>query len=120
MLRALRIGYPSLYARNEYVHRLDRSRFEGLVMEVTGLEKRSPTLRAIVGTFEALKAFAADESSGAPLAGEETESAAGQMPRRREAAALNLNYAIYLNLPSTSDVAVFNAIFRSLREHLLE
>ncbi len=32
---------------------------------------------------------------------------------------LNLAYTINLNLPSTTDQAVFNAIFKSLREHLL-
>jgi hypothetical protein len=33
--------------------------------------------------------------------------------------ALSLGYTINLNLPATSDIAVFNAIFKSLREHLL-
>lgn len=32
---------------------------------------------------------------------------------------LNLGYTINLNLPATSDPAVFNAIFKSLKEHLL-
>jgi hypothetical protein len=32
---------------------------------------------------------------------------------------LNLGYTINLHLPAASDVAVFNAIFKSLREHLL-
>jgi hypothetical protein len=32
---------------------------------------------------------------------------------------MNLSYTINLNLPATSDQAVFNAIFRSLKEHLL-
>jgi len=32
---------------------------------------------------------------------------------------LGLSYTINLNLPATSDIAVFNAIFKSLREHLL-
>lgn len=32
---------------------------------------------------------------------------------------LSLGYTVNLHLPATSDVAVFNAIFRSLREHLL-
>jgi hypothetical protein len=31
----------------------------------------------------------------------------------------NLGYTINLNLPATSDPAVFNAIFKSLKEHLL-
>ena len=41
----------------------------------------------------------------------------------REAAAnagLNLSYTINLNLPETSDVEVFNAIFRSLKDNLLK
>jgi hypothetical protein len=32
---------------------------------------------------------------------------------------LNLSYTINLNLPATSDQAVFNAIFKSLKEHLI-
>lgn len=32
---------------------------------------------------------------------------------------MNLGYTINLNLPATSDIAVFNAIFKSLRENLL-
>ena len=33
---------------------------------------------------------------------------------------MNLSYTINLNLPATSDISVFNAIFRSLKEHLLK
>ena len=33
---------------------------------------------------------------------------------------MNLSYTINLNLPATTDVAVFNAIFKSLKEHLLK
>ena len=36
-----------------------------------------------------------------------------------EGGGLRLGYTINLNLPATSDVAVFDAIFRSLKEHLL-
>ena len=37
-----------------------------------------------------------------------------------QALGLNLGYTINLNLPATSDIAVFNAIFRSLKENLLK
>ena len=30
---------------------------------------------------------------------------------------LNLSYTIYLNLPKTDDISVFNAIFKSLKEN---
>jgi hypothetical protein len=36
------------------------------------------------------------------------------------ASKIGLSYTINLNLPATSDVAVFDAIFRSLKEHLLK
>jgi hypothetical protein len=39
---------------------------------------------------------------------------------RETAAGLNLSYTINLNLPETSDVEVFNAIFKSLKENLLK
>jgi hypothetical protein len=32
---------------------------------------------------------------------------------------IRLGYTIHLNLPATTDIAVFNAIFKSLKEHLL-
>ena len=32
---------------------------------------------------------------------------------------LNLGYTFNINLPATSDQAVFNAIFRSLKENIL-
>lgn len=32
---------------------------------------------------------------------------------------MNLSYTINLNLPATSDIAVFNAIFKSLKENIL-
>jgi len=33
---------------------------------------------------------------------------------------MNLSYTINLNLPATTDIKVFDAIFKSLREHLLK
>ena len=40
--------------------------------------------------------------------------------RREEIKSLgvNIGYAINLNLPETTNVAVYDAIFRSLKEHL--
>jgi hypothetical protein len=32
---------------------------------------------------------------------------------------IRFGYTINLNLPATSDIAVFDAIFKSLRDHLL-
>jgi hypothetical protein len=44
---------------------------------------------------------------------------ASEIPPPSPAVGLNLSYTINLNLPATSDQAVFNAIFKSLKEHLI-
>ena len=41
-------------------------------------------------------------------------------PVLAKAAATSLNYNIQIHLPATKDIEVFNAIFKSLREHLIE
>ena len=33
---------------------------------------------------------------------------------------INLSYTINLNLPATTDIEVFNAIFKSLKQHLIQ
>jgi hypothetical protein len=132
MAEAIRIGYPELYKRNEYAHLLDKPKLEGLVMETTGLDKGATTLKAIVATFDALKTFANFEldskhESGNPGDGTELAKESETLkPRKRttedrvETPKLAFSYTIQLNLPDTADVAVFNAIFRALKENLLD
>lgn len=118
---ALKRGYSRLYEVNEYAHELNDADLEGLVLQVTGLEKTSSIFRAIVGSFKALKAFANFDAAAAPAAEEEPSapepSTAAESPL--VSGGVNLGYTINLHLPPTSDIAVFNAIFKSLREHLL-
>lgn len=122
MAKAIKTAYADVYARNEYVHSLNRSDLEGLIVEMTGLEKGNQTVRAIVGTFEALKAFA-DFKTG--TSSEEATKPDMQVPEdggNVESVDLKfgLSYTINLVLPKTDDVSVFNAIFRSLKENLLK
>ena len=120
--KALQTGYAPLFQMVEKAHTLDDAELKGLIVQSTGLEKNSKTVGAILGSFKALKAFAdpvatvppeqppppEDENGGGDGDGD------GGLP-----GGLNLSYTINLNLPATSDVAVFNAIFKSLREQLL-
>ncbi len=122
---ALRKGYAALYEVNEYAHDATAAELRGIVVQATGLKESSSTFKAIIGSFNALKAFAdfaAPETAATESTEEETASA-DVTPREHEGggeiAGINLGYTINLHLPATSDVAVFNAIFKSLREHLL-
>jgi hypothetical protein len=124
----LRKGYSALYEVNEYIHDAPDKELRGVVVQVTGLDAGAPTVKSIIGSFKALKAFAEfdgdakiekdkdkEEDVGEPDAIPEGKDSHVVLRRR-----LGLSYTINLNLPSTSDIAVFDAIFKSLKEHLLK
>jgi Family of unknown function (DUF5343) len=131
---ALRRGYAPLYEVNEYAHDLTDRELKGLVVQVTGLQESSSTFKAIIGSFNALKAFADFAAALEPVATDERAVEAREQPAALPAVALapaaprartavegiNLGYTINLHLPATSDIAVFDAIFKSLGEHLLQ
>lgn len=117
---AVRKGYARLYEVNEYAHDLDDEGLKGLVLQVTGLERNNSTFAAIIGSFKALKAYANFDGAGAaPPDDDEKPADEQQLPPAGQLSGVNLGYTINLHLPPTSDVAVFNAIFKSLREYLL-
>jgi hypothetical protein len=116
---ALRKGYARFYETNEYTHDLDDEGLRGLVLQVTGLERGSSTFKAILGSFNALKAYADFDRVSEEEPDEGEKPGEEQLPPGGPPPAVNLGYTINLHLPPTSDVAVFNAIFKSLREHLL-
>jgi len=124
---AVRNGYKALYEINEYAHDLSDKDLKGIVVQATGLGATSPTVRSIVGSFKALRSFADfDAKKTTEEVGESGEEevheadSREQKPRKPGSVDLKLGYTINLNLPATSDIAVFNAIFKSLKEHLLD
>jgi hypothetical protein len=130
MAQAIRHGYKEIFERNEYAHDLAKDKFKNLIIEITGLEPGDTMVAAIVGTFFALKSYAQfDEDDTAHdenkkknivLLENNGDDTPPPLPPRQPAAGLSLSYTINLNLPETSDVEVFNAIFRSLKENLLK
>ncbi|MFZ2060637.1 MAG: DUF5343 domain-containing protein [Candidatus Binatus sp.] len=124
MAEAIRKGYSALFDRNEYAYKLDRTQLEGLLMEVTGVDKGNATLRSVTSSFEALRSLADFESEPVTESGKDQDDSddADQSNGDRqndEVSQLNLSYTIYLNLPKSDDIKIFNAIFKSLRENLL-
>jgi len=131
MLEALKMGYGTIYTRNEYAHALPKDKFRDLVVEVTGLERDNTMARAIAGTFEALKhagnvtdttqlgtTHTAHQAPAAEVPATITPNNLGPSKSGQEVG-MNLSYTINLNLPPSADPEVFNAIFRALKEHLL-
>lgn len=132
MADAIKRGYTTVFNRNEYAYKLDKPKFSGLIAEVTGLDAKNVTLNAIVNTFFALKEFAdfeAEPSTATQPEQQPTNGAASVVPESQTnmqtdnhggagGNGLRFSYSIYLNLPNTDNIAVFNAIFKSLKENL--
>jgi hypothetical protein len=129
MAEMIRKGYPELYRRNEYAHALDKVGLQGLVMEVTGLDRSSETLKAIANTFEALRTFANFELTAPPALQDEAPkdvgaTDAGQVEgdgtnKHDSISGLRFSHNIFINLPDTKDIEVFNAIFKAMKDNLL-
>ena len=119
--RATRKGFASLYAINEYAHDLSDAELRGVIIQATGADKDSTLVKSILGSFKALAAFGEfDNVSAGPSQMDTGENSVDAPALKPELGSLRLGYTINLNLPATSDVAVFNAIFKSLRENLLK
>ncbi|MFA5995950.1 MAG: DUF5343 domain-containing protein [Patescibacteria group bacterium] len=117
---ALKNGYSELYSRNEYCHELDKKGFKGLVVEATGEPENSAKVKMIVATFfnaKSLANFDANPNFGKPE--EEEKPTEKPAEKNTQQVKLGLNYTINLTLPKTDDPAVYNAIFKSLKDNLL-
>jgi hypothetical protein len=129
LAKALKNGYNELYLRNEYCHELDKKDFKGLVMEATGEAHDSGKVEKIVSTFFNAKSLANfevanDEKNDFKKEVEKpnTDYHSPQINKDRQSerkVSLGLNYTINLVLPKTDDPAIYNAIFKSLKENLL-
>lgn len=125
--RGLRNAYSDLYTANEYVHDASEKDLKGLIVQVTGLGEDSKLIPAMIGTFKTLKEYA-DFNAEGDLGSDQQSNDEGEDLGGRQGGSggsgdnsnsIRLGYTIHLNLPATTDIAVFNAIFKSLKEHLL-
>ncbi len=125
---ALKTGYASLYARNEYMHQLPDEKLKGLIIEETGQSEDFSGVTLTLTAIKTLKKFAKWEDIS-PTESETNQDTSSNKPANdfppkivfpSAKSNLNLSYTINLNLPATSDIAVFNAIFKSLKENILK
>lgn len=123
---AIKVGYKDLLQVNEYFYELSDKDLLALIVQVTGTDSDNKAAKLTLSTLKALKAFADFEAKfdsaqqeGPPTQQLKVIGTQPPVPQVQGRIGLNLSYTINLNLPATTDQAVFNAIFRSLKEHLL-
>lgn len=127
MAEAIRELYRELFALDEGAHKAKREELLGMVSRVTGQEKKYVAL--IGSTFTSLCVFAdfdsppsevrppsVDEISDDADEVEETHVERGQSKGH----AIAFRHNIEIHLPATTNISVYNAIFKSIRDHLLD
>lgn len=130
--QALRNGFPEIFKRSDYAHTVPDSKLRDIIVEITGLKPNDSIVQAIKGTFNSVKSFV---TSDLDLTGEDGEGSGsadeGQFGSSGAAGGgfvnpgignegIRLAYNINIVLPETSDLKVLNAIFRSIKENLMQ
>lgn len=126
LAEALRTAYSDLFLVNTKANELAADKLRGIV--ATKTEKGERVVKEIVATFKALCTAAdfSDPENAEPIdkvePPERGASDAGPPVGKADNRALGqatFHYNIQIHLPTTTDISVYNAIFKSLREHLL-
>jgi Family of unknown function (DUF5343) len=130
MADRLRVAYSLLFKANEYAWKLPKPELMSKLRSLTGAAEDDANIQYVASTFLELAKLARWE--GGPLrpkpTGVEVQGALGAggggFDRGNGGGdelegGLRLGYTINLNLPATTEIEVFNAIFKSLRENLL-
>jgi hypothetical protein len=127
MAEALREAYSDLFHINEKPGAGDKEAIKGKFVSTHNVTERVADQQT--ATFYALLKLADLSASPPPASGTVVKKATPEPekepPRKLEKPSSSLivdglHYSIQIHLPATKDVEVFNAIFKSLKEHLLE
>lgn len=124
MADRLREAYKALFTANEYAWKLAKPDLVSKLRSLTGAAEDDANIPYVAGTFLELSKLAKWEGASPKPKKEGIESAEGggagrERGREELEGGLRLSYTINLNLPATTEIEVFNAIFKSLRENLL-
>lgn len=131
MAEAMKKGFSEIFKRNEFAYSLGPEKLRNLIVEVTGKEKGDSSVKGITGSFLACNSLADFDSNLEEVSDTQNDFADSQNTNTNRSLVeysrtsgttknLGLSYTINLNLPETDNIDVFNAIFRSLRENLLD
>jgi hypothetical protein len=121
MAQQIRIAYAQLYTAHSYADKLKKEDIISKLSSVLGTSKEDDVIPVVASTFLELCKLADFEHEIQPQTSEtqvpavQVQTAQPQTPLK-----FGISYTINLNLPATTDIEVFNAIFKALKENLLK
>lgn len=125
MAEALRDAYADVFAVNQEAHKLTPNDLRSLFNRLSGksesvTDKMAMTFRSLVdvANFDAVLADPGNQIDE----GDDPGDPNGKGPNGNGGPppALSLRHDVHVHLPESTNIAVYDAIFRSLREHLAE
>lgn len=127
LAESVKNAYTELYQAAEYAHKLSREELTNKLRTLLGASKDDKNISKIAGTFMELvklsnfekpKKIKHIDSKAEPI----TETIKSTKQENADQSVLKqfgLSYTINLNLPATTEIEVYNSIFKSLKENLL-
>lgn len=128
-LSALKSGFSEIFKRNQFAHKADEKALIDIIVSITGLPKADNIVRSIFNTFFTFQKYARSftetvdstpnesKQETAPTSAEKnsnTSTSAGHSSK------IGLVYNINIVLPETTNIEVYNSIFRSLKSNILQ
>lgn len=124
MARAIKSTFNDLYSAHEYAHTLSKAEIVTKLTSVLGTSKEDTQVPKVAATFLELVKLADFENEEPIEEPEEQPEQTNDVPNfvriPTSTNKLGISYTINLNLPPTTDVEVFNAIFKALKDNLLK
>lgn len=121
-LHGIKKAFSEIYKKNTFAHTQSEEKIKEIIVEITGLKKSDPIVSQIYGTFDAFRSFIPDkyvssksDTEKTSMDDDENQNSGGS----NNLNGLGISYHINIVLPETKDIAVFNAIFQSLKNNLL-
>jgi len=120
MATRIRDLYSELFAINTNIQNESETNIKGAISRVTGKDETG--VNRIFNTFKSLCTIADFEYKSTPEHKEEKKeetNKVAQQPNSNPIKSADFHYNIQIHLPATTDISVYNAIFKSLKENLM-
>ncbi len=117
--------YSDLFAIDTEIHKRSDEKIKGAVSRVTGEEatavtRLSNTFKTLVGLAKFnSRATAQQKEPLSPADSDSVDESESVIPDHLQLGTPDFHYNIQIHLPATTEVSVYNAIFKSLKDNLL-
>jgi len=120
--------YSEIYSAAEYAHKLSTEELKSKLKTLLGVGDKDKAIPYVVGTFQELVKLSEFDTKKPPSKPKPTQAEPQKKveytPEESHVPEIaktkfGISYTINLNLPATTEIEVYNSIFKALKENLL-